>query len=84
MELPSLDPSRGDYSLNLSAHAIEVSRTRKFILGRLTSFLHVLPPKPIHICVDLVQEVWRRMDAGEPDVYWMDVMIDNGWETTMG
>ncbi|RAO67001.1 uncharacterized protein BHQ10_003013 [Talaromyces amestolkiae] len=84
MELPSLDPSRDDYSLNLSAHAIEVSRTRKFILGRLTSFLHVLPPKPIHICVDLVQEVWRRMDAGESDVYWMDVMIDNGWETTMG
>ncbi|KAI7969869.1 hypothetical protein EIK77_006817 [Talaromyces pinophilus] len=84
MELPSLDPNRGDYSLNLSAHAIEVSRTRKFILGRLTSFLHVLPPKPIHICVDLVQEVWRRMDAGELDVYWMDVMIDNGWETTMG
>lgn len=84
MELPSLDPTRDDYSLNLSAHAIEVSRTRKFILGRLTSFLHVLPPKPIHICVDLVQEVWRRMDAGESDVYWMDVMIDNGWETTMG
>ncbi|EEA22827.1 hypothetical protein TMatcc_001684 [Talaromyces marneffei ATCC 18224] len=84
MELPSLDPSRGDYSLNLSAHAIEVSRTRKFILGRLTSFLHVLPPKPIRICVDLVQEVWQRMDAGESDVYWMDVMIDKGWETTMG
>ncbi|EED15231.1 conserved hypothetical protein [Talaromyces stipitatus ATCC 10500] len=83
-DLPVMDPSGDDYSLNLSAHAIEVSRTRKFILGRLTSFLHVLPPKPIHICVDLVQEVWRRMDASEADVYWMDVMIDNGWETTMG
>lgn len=84
MEPPVLDPITGDYSLNLSAHAIEVSRTRKFVLGRLSSFLHVLPPKPIHICVELVQEVWRRMDAGESDVYWMDVMIDNGWETTMG
>ncbi|OKL64689.1 hypothetical protein UA08_00156 [Talaromyces atroroseus] len=83
-ELPALDSSGDDYSLNLSAHAIEVSRTRKFILGRLSSFLHVLPPKPIHICVELVKEVWRRMDAGEPDVYWMDVMIDHGWETTMG
>lgn len=83
-ELAALDSGGADYSLNLSAHAIEVSRTRKFILGRLNSFLHVLPPKPIHICVELVQEVWRRMDAGEPDVYWMDVMIDNGWETTMG
>jgi Fungal specific transcription factor domain len=83
-ELPALDSSGGEYSLNLSAHAIEVSRTRKFMLGRLSSFLHVLPPKPIHICVELVQEVWRRMDAGESDVYWMDVMIDHGWETTMG
>jgi hypothetical protein len=87
-DVPSstLDSNAGvdDYALNLSPHAIEVSRTRKFILGRLSSFLHVLPPKPIHICLKLVKEVWSRMDAGESNVYWMDVMIDNGWETTMG
>lgn len=69
---------------NISMEAIEVSRTRKFILGRLTSFQHVLPPKPINVCLRLVEEVWKRMDAGEPDVYWIDVMIENGWETTMG
>ncbi|KAL4890940.1 hypothetical protein BDV59DRAFT_183426 [Aspergillus ambiguus] len=69
---------------NISSHAIEVSRTRRFVLGRLTSFLHVLPPKPISVCLQLVQEVWSRMDAGEPGVYWMDVMIEKGWETTMG
>jgi hypothetical protein len=64
--------------------AIEVSRTRKFILGRLTSFLHVLPPKPIHVCLKLVNEVWKRLDAGDDDAYWVDVMIEKGWETTMG
>lgn len=69
---------------NISMEAIEVSQTRKFILGRLTSFLHVLPPKPIHVCVNLVKEVWRRMDAGEANTYWIDVMIEKGWETTMG
>ncbi|GES62514.1 Zn(II)2Cys6 transcription factor [Aspergillus terreus] len=69
---------------NISSHAIDVSRTRRFVLGRLTSFLHVLPPKPISVCLQLVQEVWRRMDAGESGVYWMDVMIEKGWETTMG
>lgn len=69
---------------NISMEAIEVSQTRKFILGRLTSFLHVLPPKPIDVCVKLVKEVWRRMDAGEANTYWIDVMIDKGWETTMG
>lgn len=83
LRLPPVDED-SSYGLNLSSHAIEVSRTRKFILGRLGSFLHVLPPKPIHVCLQLVKEVWNRMDAGEPNVYWMDVMIDNGWETTMG
>ncbi|KAJ5610481.1 Aflatoxin biosynthesis regulatory protein [Penicillium lagena] len=69
----------------VSMAAIEVSRTRKFILGRLTSFLHVLPPKPINVCLRLVTEVWRRMDAGqESRAFWMDVMMEKGWETTMG
>lgn len=68
----------------ISSHALEVARTRRFILGRLTSFLHVLPPKPISVCLELVNEVWKRMDGGDPDVYWMDVMIEKGWETTMG
>jgi hypothetical protein len=78
------DGDSGSSFLNPSSHAIEVSRTRKFILGRLSSFLHVLPPKPIHVCLQLVKEVWSRMDAGESSVYWVDVMIENGWETTMG
>ncbi|KAH8693675.1 fungal-specific transcription factor domain-containing protein [Talaromyces proteolyticus] len=82
--LPLFDESEDDHTLNLSTHAIEVSRTRKFILGRLSSFLHVLPPKPIHVCLQLVNEIWSRMDAGESDVFWMDVMIEKGWETTMG
>ncbi|KAJ6000219.1 Aflatoxin biosynthesis regulatory protein [Penicillium waksmanii] len=69
---------------SISMEAIEISRTRRFILGRLTSFLHVLPPKPINVCLRLVREVWKRMDAGETDAYWIDVMIEKGWETTMG
>lgn len=68
----------------VSMEAIEVSQTRRFILGRLTSFLHVLPPKPINVCLRLVKEVWKRMDRGETDAYWIDVMIEKGWETTMG
>ncbi|KAL4979733.1 fungal-specific transcription factor domain-containing protein [Aspergillus desertorum] len=68
----------------ISSHALEVSRTRRFILGRLTSLQYVLPPKPIAVCLELVKEVWRRMDGGDRDVYWMDVMIEKGWETTMG
>ena len=78
------DSNNPNQTPTISMEAIEVSRTRKFILGRLTSFLHVLPPKPIHVCLKLVNEVWRRLDAGDDDAYWVDVMIEKGWETTMG
>ncbi|KAB8239737.1 uncharacterized protein BDW43DRAFT_10848 [Aspergillus alliaceus] len=84
LRLPRSVVSLDNNGPNISSHAIEVSRTRQFVLGRLTSFLHVLPPKPIDVCLQLVKEVWRRMDAEEPNVYWMDVMIEKGWETTMG
>ncbi|OOF97882.1 hypothetical protein ASPCADRAFT_128072 [Aspergillus carbonarius ITEM 5010] len=82
--LPPLDTNLDSNGPSISSHAVDVSRTRRFILGRLTSYLHVLPPKPISVCLQLVREVWRRMDAGEPEIYWMDVMIEKGWETTMG
>jgi hypothetical protein len=74
----------GNLQASISMEAIEVSRTRQFILGRLNNFMHVLPPKPIRVCLKLVNEVWRRMDAGRDDVFWVDVMMDNRWETTMG
>ena len=91
LRLPPQSHSEEDESANdstetptVSMEAIEVSQTRRFILGRLTSFLHVLPPKPINVCLRLVKEVWKRMDRGETDAYWIDVMIEKGWETTMG
>ncbi|OQD82726.1 hypothetical protein PENANT_c020G00035 [Penicillium antarcticum] len=40
----------------ISMEAIEVSRTRQFILGRLNNFMHLLPPKPIRVCLKLVTE----------------------------
>lgn len=82
---PNINTSNlNNSTTDTSSHAVEVLRTRKFVLGRLTSYLHVLPPKPIDVCLQLVREAWRRMDAGEKNVYWMDVMIEKGWETTMG
>ncbi|KAE8351896.1 Zn(II)2Cys6 transcription factor [Aspergillus coremiiformis] len=84
LRLPRPEPSLDNDGLNISSYAIEVSRMRRFVLGRLTSFLHVLPPKPIDVCLQLVKDVWRRMDAEEPNVHWIDVMLEKGWETTMG
>jgi hypothetical protein len=84
----------------VNSHAIEISRMRHFVKNRLNSFLYILPPKPIHVCLDIITETWKRMDEcaslavdirvdeeglydHPTDVYWMDVMIENGWETTM-
>ena len=66
------------------AGAVEVSRARKFLLGRLASLKYVLPPKPLDVCLKIVRGCWARMDSGEESVYWVDVMMENGWETTMG
>lgn len=83
------------HQLEPSAFAIEVSRMREFIHSRLTSFLHSLPPRPIRVVLNIVKEVWAEMDRkaistlnrrqsmdDNPalDVYWMDIMIENGWE----
>lgn len=93
---------------NINREALEVARARSFIQSRLRIFLHILPPKPMMVCLDIVRETWRQMDfqakiragpggpggpegsrawtaaGSEADVYWMDVMIENGWETIMG
>ncbi|KAF2216575.1 hypothetical protein CERZMDRAFT_34230 [Cercospora zeae-maydis SCOH1-5] len=67
----------------IDSYFAEVALMRKMVLDRLTSCLRLLPPKPIRVCIDIVQETWRRIDAGQQDVYWLDVMIQNGWETIM-
>ncbi|KAG9767957.1 hypothetical protein KCU88_g7355, partial [Aureobasidium melanogenum] len=83
---------------------------RGLILSRLSSYLHILPPRPIQVCIDIVRTTWAQMDdaairsfnlsrptegdggartgvhGANPEtveVYWMDVMLDHGWETTM-
>ena len=77
----------------LSMQGVEVSRARGLVLSRLQAFLHCLPPKPIRRCIEIVQATWETMDKQtrtlngkqiEEPVYWMDVMIERGWETTMG
>lgn len=74
----------GAFSLphDLSAD-IRVAAARDFALRRLQNHASRLPAKPIFRMIELVQEVWRQLDAGL-DAFWLDVMIANGWETVMG
>jgi hypothetical protein len=63
---------------------MDVLQARKFVIGRLSTFEHVLPAKPIRQMLDIVTETWHRIDLGLQNEYWMDVMIEKGWETMMG
>jgi hypothetical protein len=67
-----------------SPTAIEVLQGRKFVMSRLSLFEHILPAKPIRQMLDVVTETWRRMDDGNEGIYWMDIMMEKGWETIMG
>lgn len=76
-------PQPDNDSTNVSPAFAEIAIMRKFVSDRLTTLLRLIPPKPIRACLDIVKETWRRIDSGEKDVYWLDVVIQNGWETIM-
>lgn len=80
------------------AERVEVVRARRMIVGRLEMLHNLLPPKPWELCIRIVKEMWNRLDSadytfggGTLDTkglqampFWIDIMIDNGWETLMG
>ncbi|KAF3807453.1 hypothetical protein GCG54_00008914 [Colletotrichum gloeosporioides] len=62
----------------------DILHGRRLILSRLSFFEGVLAAKPIRQMLTLIKETWISMDKEQEDVYWMDVMIENGYETLMG
>ncbi|KIX04839.1 uncharacterized protein Z518_05710 [Rhinocladiella mackenziei CBS 650.93] len=77
-------PSENEDGMSSLSFAFKVFQARKFVRGRLNLFVNVLPPLPIRTCLDLVEAVWDRLDKGDDNPYWIDVMIDRGLHTTMG
>ena len=71
-----------DY-FDIYANDTKVMHARRFVDRRLNEFALRLPAKPLWRMLELIREVWRRLDAGE-DAFWMDVMMRNGWQTVMG
>ncbi|KLO92436.1 Uncharacterized protein LW93_12010 [Fusarium fujikuroi] len=72
---------------SLALVAADVHRARGFLRGRLQLLLHSLPKNPIQRCIDIVEATWAETDnrsgsVGRP-AYWMDVMMQNNWETFM-
>ena len=71
-----------DY-FDIYANDARVMRARRFVDRRLNEFALRLPAKPLWRMLELIREVWRQLDT-EKDVFWMDVMMRNGWQTVMG
>jgi hypothetical protein len=71
-----------DY-FDIHANDSKIIHTRKFVDRRLNEFARRLPAKPLRRMQEIIKEVWRRMDEGQ-DAFWMDVMIEKGWQTVMG
>ncbi|KAK1996641.1 hypothetical protein LX36DRAFT_701486 [Colletotrichum falcatum] len=70
--------------MKVSPTTTDVLHARRLVVSRLTSFEGILAAKPIRQMMKLVKETWACMDSQQEDVYWMDVMMDKGYETLMG
>ncbi|TXC10307.1 hypothetical protein FocTR4_00006100, partial [Fusarium oxysporum f. sp. cubense] len=88
------DPKEGKEATHLSpeaffsSQAVGVASGRRFILNRLQSLLQFLPGGPVRECINIVRTTWERLDAWPKEAdhkssYWMDVMIQKGWDTLM-
>jgi hypothetical protein len=64
--------------------AVDILGARRSLLSRLSSFETVLAAKPIRQMMVLVKDTWLAMDKHQQEVYWMDVMLEKGYETLMG
>lgn len=64
--------------------SLRLLQARRFVRGRLNFLSSVRPPLPIRTCLAVVEQVWHLQDSGRIDVYWIDVMLAHGWQTTMG
>lgn len=92
LTIPAVEVSASAQSMavlvnSLALVAADVHRARGFLRGRLQLLLHSLPKNPIQRCIDIVEATWAETDnrhgsSGRP-AYWMDVMMQNNWETFM-
>ncbi|VUC27402.1 unnamed protein product [Clonostachys rosea] len=62
----------------------DILQARRDIVSRLSYFENILAAKPVRMMIQLVKQTWRRMDEEQQDLYWMDVMMDGGYETLIG
>ncbi|KAK5037031.1 hypothetical protein LTR13_004836 [Exophiala sideris] len=56
---------------------------RDFLWARLTGCVANFRSTPIAITLDVVKDMWAKIDDGQR-VFWLEIILDNGWETLLG
>jgi hypothetical protein len=62
----------------------DILHARRTLMARLSFFKNMLAARPIKQMMTLVQETWSYMDRNRTEINWMDVMLEEGYETLMG
>ena len=62
----------------------EVVQVRYLVEARMLLLSRKYPQKPILQMLDIIKEVWQRLDQGGADAHWLDVADEKGWQTLMG
>ncbi|EXJ68496.1 uncharacterized protein A1O5_08289 [Cladophialophora psammophila CBS 110553] len=57
-----------------------IAGARRTLLKRLQSIREILPYRSLEIVQELVLKTWDISDNDDPEVFWMDIMIENGWK----
>ena len=57
---------------------------RFLVEARMMDLSRRYPQKPLLQMIDIIKEVWQRLEDGEPRPHWMDVAHEKGWQTDMG
>ncbi|KAI3555632.1 hypothetical protein CABS03_00284 [Colletotrichum abscissum] len=70
--------------LDIDPASIEVARARKFVRSRLAAYTHILPLRKSRVISELIDHTWAALDAGEEDVYWLDIAREKNLGTMMG
>jgi len=68
----------------MAAQHSEIITTRCLIEARMLVLSRKYPQRPLIQMLDIIKEVWQRLDNGDEGAHWLEVMHEMGWQTIMG
>lgn len=80
----------GQMRLPDTTDSIESTETDRIVDARYTIEARMLdlsrkyPQRPLLQMIDIIKEVWQRLDDGSPHAHWIDVAHEKRWQTIMG